>query len=479
MHQTLAQEANFMTRFEREAQIIAKLEHTNIVPVYDFSEHEGDPYLVMKYVEGETLEDRLQRGALPLNESLRIMTSVAEALTYAHGQGVLHRDVKPSNIILGENGTPYLTDFGLARLVRGGASTLSQGAMIGTPHYISPEQATGKSELDARADVYSLGVVLYELVVGRVPYSGDTPFSIVHDHIYAPIPAPSTVNADVPQEVEAVLLKALAKDPAERYKSAVELIDAFRAAIAPGEMGTLPSDRTESRPQPEADPFPAAPRPAERREARRRDRQRKKELEVNFGKFRLKDLENLGEVIEDRANRFADSVGNWVEQIETEYGVDNLSDVRRRKKKPLTEEQIIRRRIEKKFKDRQELRVHFVIYLMVNLMLWGIWALTTFMGFPWPLIVMAGWGIGMVAHVMEYNHKHGRGAARREQEIQRELERARLRGELSAAEPIEAYPDKLKNEDVGERRVRLTDDGEFTDSFVDDLDDLDRRGRYG
>jgi len=194
LHQSLTMEPNFLARFEREAQIIARLEHPNIVSVYDFSEYEGDPYLVMRYVEGQALDRILREAPLSLPETVRIMSAVGDALAYAHDHGVLHRDVKPSNIILDERGTPYLTDFGLARMVRGGSSTMSQGTIIGTPHYMSREQALGQSELDARTDVYSFGVVLYELVVGRVPFAGDTPFSIVHDHIYTPLPMPREAN---------------------------------------------------------------------------------------------------------------------------------------------------------------------------------------------------------------------------------------------------------------------------------------------
>src|SRR5690606_9931903 len=178
MHQAFLEDQNFLSRFEREAQIVAKLEHPHIVPVYDFAEHEGQPFLVMKYIEGQTLKALNERGALPLEEIVRIMPPIAAALDYAHRQGVLHRDIKPSNIILDNQGTPYLTDFGLARMAQSGESTLSTDMLLGTPHYISPEQAMGRRDLDSRTDLYSLGVVLYELVVGRVPFSADTPFAV-------------------------------------------------------------------------------------------------------------------------------------------------------------------------------------------------------------------------------------------------------------------------------------------------------------
>lgn len=231
MHQALLEDTDFLARFRREAQIIANLEHPNIVPVYDYSEHQGQPYLVMKYIEGLTLKQEIASSDLSFEQIISILAAVADGLTYAHQRGVLHRDVKPSNIILDADQRPYLTDFGLARLAQSGQSTLSQDMLIGTPHYISPEQARGNSELGPGTDIYALGVILYEVAVGRVPFSGNTPYAIVHDHIYTPLPLPTEVNPDVPPPVEAILLRALAKEPADRYPSAVELLAAFHNAI--------------------------------------------------------------------------------------------------------------------------------------------------------------------------------------------------------------------------------------------------------
>ena len=164
--------------------MLAKLEHSNIVPIYDFAEHNGDPYLVMKYVEGDTLKARMSHGALPMEEVLKVVDTVGGGLSYAHKQGILHRDIKPSNVIITHDNQYFLSDFGLARIASAGESTLSQDTMLGTPNYISPEQAKGVRDLDARTDIYSFGVLIYEMVVGRVPFSGDTPFAIIHDHIY-------------------------------------------------------------------------------------------------------------------------------------------------------------------------------------------------------------------------------------------------------------------------------------------------------
>ncbi|RMG89053.1 MAG: serine/threonine protein kinase [Chloroflexi bacterium] len=243
MHEAFQEDDAFIARFEREAKIVARLEHPHIVPVYGYDRYEGQPYLVMKYIEGKTLKHFLKNGPLPLEEILRIMTAVADALNYAHKQGVLHRDIKPSNIMIADDGTPYLTDFGLARIAQAGESTLSQDMLLGTPHYISPEQARGEQNLDGRTDIYSFGIVLYELVVGRVPFSADTPYAIIHDHIYTPLPLPTRVNPNIPEAVETVLLKALAKSPKDRFESANALMQAFKKAVETSNLTELDIDR--------------------------------------------------------------------------------------------------------------------------------------------------------------------------------------------------------------------------------------------
>jgi predicted Ser/Thr protein kinase/tetratricopeptide (TPR) repeat protein len=236
LHPAFLEDPGFKARFEREAKVVARLEHANIIPIYDYSEHQGNPFLVMKFVEGETLKGRITRQALTPAEGLQVIKDVGQALTYAHGQGILHRDVKPSNVILGEDGRVYLTDFGLARIASAGESTLSSDMMLGTPQYISPEQAMGLRDLDEGTDIYSLGVLIYELTVGQVPFSADTPFSIVHDHIYKPLPLPRAVNPNVPESVERVLLKALSKERSDRFESIQELVDHFQRAVEGEDM---------------------------------------------------------------------------------------------------------------------------------------------------------------------------------------------------------------------------------------------------
>jgi hypothetical protein len=209
---------------------VAKLEHPNIVPIYDFAEHDKRPYLVMKYIEGETLKARLSRGPLQAAEITQVVDAVGSALAYAHKQGILHRDIKPSNVLISIDGGMYLADFGLARIAQAGESTLSTDSIMGTPQYISPEQARGDKDLDAGTDIYSFGVMLYEMVVGQVPFNADTPFSIIHDHIYTPMPLPRSINKDVPESVERVLLKTLAKERADRYEDVPSMVRAFKAA---------------------------------------------------------------------------------------------------------------------------------------------------------------------------------------------------------------------------------------------------------
>jgi serine/threonine protein kinase len=243
MHQNFLDDEGFVARFRREAQLVARLSHSNIVPVYDFGEHDNQPYLVMKYIEGETLKQRLARQPLELDEILAIMTAVGGALSYAHKQDILHRDIKPSNIVIDKDHKPYLTDFGLARLASSGESTMSADMLLGTPHYISPEQAKGAKDIDGRADIYSLGIVLYELLIGRVPFTADTPYAIIHDHIYGDLPEPSKINPEIPLAVEAVILQALEKNPDNRFADADEMIKDLRDAIEETNLTELNPDR--------------------------------------------------------------------------------------------------------------------------------------------------------------------------------------------------------------------------------------------
>jgi tetratricopeptide (TPR) repeat protein len=220
----------FSERFVREARAIAQLNHPNILPVIDFGQ-EGDlSYIVMKYVPAGTLKDKMDHP-MALEDVIRLVEGVAAALDHAHERGILHRDVKPSNVLLDEGDWVLLADFGLAKMMAGDEGLTGSGVGVGTPAYMSPEQGQGK-EVDARTDIYALGVVLYEMLIGQLPFDAETPFAIVMKHITEPLPLPTSLRADLPEAVERVILKALAKAPADRFATAGELARALRAANA-------------------------------------------------------------------------------------------------------------------------------------------------------------------------------------------------------------------------------------------------------
>lgn len=245
----LAESAEFAARFQQEARIIARLEHPHILPVFDFGESDGVTYFVMRYLEAGTLKTKMEAGPLALDEIDRLFTQLAEALGYAHAHGIVHRDLKPANALVDEHGNVFLTDFGIAKLLESASPRLTQtDAIMGTPAYISPEQAKAQA-VDRRSDIYSLGIILYEMVTGSVPFVADTPLAVILKHISDPLPPPSVVKKDIPGPIERVILKALAKEPADRYASAEEFLSAWKRAL----------DETETAQRaPEPKPAPAS-----------------------------------------------------------------------------------------------------------------------------------------------------------------------------------------------------------------------------
>ena len=226
-----AADEQFVERFRREAQSAAGLNHPNIVSIFDRGYAEGTYYIAMEYLEGRTLKELLVRnGPTPIPVSIEYARQILGALAFAHRNGIVHRDIKPHNIVVGSDGRLKVTDFGIAR---SGASQMTEaGSIVGTAQYLSPEQARGAS-VDPRSDLYSLGIVLYEMLTGHVPFTGDTPVEIAMKHLSLAPEPPSALRPEVPHNLDAVVMRALAKDPDQRYASAEEM-DAELARVARG-----------------------------------------------------------------------------------------------------------------------------------------------------------------------------------------------------------------------------------------------------
>jgi serine/threonine-protein kinase len=227
----LAKNDEFVQRFQQEARIIAKLEHPHILPVFDYGEENGIVYFAMRYLDTGTLKDKLLSETLSLDEVNNIFIQLAGALGYAHAQGVVHRDLKPANVLVDANGNLFLTDFGIAKILESASPSLTQtSAVMGTPTYISPEQASALP-IDQRTDIYSLGVMLYEMVTGQVPFVADTPLGVIIKHLSEPLPLPSLVNPEISPAIEQVLLKALAKETQDRFSNVAEFASAWKQAL--------------------------------------------------------------------------------------------------------------------------------------------------------------------------------------------------------------------------------------------------------
>lgn len=237
LHTELGREQSFRERFRREAQSVAKLTHTNIVSVFDSGEDEIDgamvPYIVMEYVEGKPLrnaldEDIAQYGAMPTEKALKITADVLAALEVSHEMGLVHRDIKPGNVMVTRRGVVKVMDFGIARAMQSGVTSMTQtGMVVGTPQYLSPEQALGRG-VDARSDLYSVGILLFELLTGRLPFDADSPLAIAYAHVQEEAPQPSAINQAIPPAVDALVARTLRKNPNERFPTAEAMHDECR-----------------------------------------------------------------------------------------------------------------------------------------------------------------------------------------------------------------------------------------------------------
>lgn len=221
----------FIKRFKQEAQAMARLAHPNIIIIHDAGEEQGHLFILMEYIGGGNLRDQMERQPLPPREIVRIVHDVASALDYAHERQIIHRDVKPVNVLLDTNGRVVLSDFGVAKMLESSRAVTRTGAGVGTPEYMSPEQCRG-AMVDARSDIYVLGVMVYELLTGRTPFEADSYTALAHSHIYEPVPPPSRLNPRISPAVQSVVLKALEKDPSERFQKAGEMAFALEQAFA-------------------------------------------------------------------------------------------------------------------------------------------------------------------------------------------------------------------------------------------------------
>jgi serine/threonine protein kinase len=227
----------FRTRFEREAETIAALEHPAIVPVYDYGEEDGQPFFVMRYMPGGSLADRIMKGPLPVAEAARLVARLAPGLDTAHAKGIIHRDLKPANILFDQYNEPYISDFGIVKINEAGMTLTGTAMTIGTPDYMSPEQASGDARLDGRSDIYALGIMLFEMLTGHTPYVADTPLGMAYKHVNEPLPHVLDKKPTLPPGCQTVIEKATAKRREDRYPNATAMAEALsvvaRSVAAP------------------------------------------------------------------------------------------------------------------------------------------------------------------------------------------------------------------------------------------------------
>jgi tRNA A-37 threonylcarbamoyl transferase component Bud32 len=251
-----SQSPEYLARFKQEARLLARLQHPHVLPVFDFGESDGYTYIAMPLIAGGTLKDLMTSKPMPVERAAAIIGQVGDALDYAHASGLVHRDIKPSNILIDERGNSLLMDFGIARMVEATTRLTQVGGVVGTPIYMSPEQSAGKA-IDARSDIYALGIVLFELLTGRVPYNAETPLAVMFKHVNDPLPLPRSLNPALSDALEKVLLKALAKQPGDRFQTMSEFVSALRHATLPDTASHLAAEVNKTRVLPDAVPVAA------------------------------------------------------------------------------------------------------------------------------------------------------------------------------------------------------------------------------
>src|SRR4051794_17478252 len=257
LHEHFSDDPEYVERFRREARALAQLNHPNIVTVIDRGEFEGRQYIIFEHVDGETLKSLIEReGQLPVDRALELVHQVARGLAFAHEHGVVHRDVKPHNVLIDEEGVAKVTDFGIARSLEPGDGLTETGTLLGSSEYIAPEQASGQ-RVDERSDQYSLATVLYELLTGAPPFTGDNFMAVAMKHIQEPVPSVREARPDVSPRLDAIVSRAMAKRPEDRFPTTEAMMAALEAAragtdggLAPAPVSTPDDGATESIPVP-------------------------------------------------------------------------------------------------------------------------------------------------------------------------------------------------------------------------------------